>query len=100
MEHLINPETAKLRTGISLDRGLVVVDIIRSMFDGKMAAILSGSGGASCQMCTATHKDLKEKVLVVDGFPINKLLLTLDNCSQVLKIQIPSLHFQILSVSA
>ena len=34
MEDIINPETAKLRTGLSLDRGLVVVDIIRSMFDG------------------------------------------------------------------
>ena len=56
MEDMINPETAKLGTGIYLDRGLVVVDIIRSMFDGKMAAILSGAGGASCQMCTTTHK--------------------------------------------
>ena len=74
MEDMINPETAKLRTGLSLDRGLVVVDIIRSMFDGKMAAILSGSGGASCQMCTATHKDLKDRALVVDGFPINRTI--------------------------
>ena len=74
MEDIINPDTAKLGTGVSLDRGLVVVDIIRSMFDGKMAAILSGSGGASCQMCTATHKDLKDKVLVVDGFPINRTI--------------------------
>ena len=55
MEDMINPETAKLGTSVSLDRGLVVVDIIRSMFDGKMAAILSCSGGASCQMCTATQ---------------------------------------------
>ena len=71
MEDMINTETAKLGTGVSLNRGLVVVDIIRSMFDGKMAAIYSGSGG-SCQMCTTTHKDLKDKVLVVDGFPINR----------------------------
>ena len=68
---MINRETAKLGTRVSLDRGLVVVDIIRSIFDGRMAAILSGSGGTSCQMCTATHKDLKDKVLVVDEFPIN-----------------------------
>ena len=73
-EDIINPDTAKLGTGVSLDRGLVVVDIIRSMFDGKMAAILSGSRCASCQMCTATHKDLKDKVLVVDGFPINRTI--------------------------
>ena len=25
-------------------------------------------------MCTATHKDLKDKVLVVDGFPINRTI--------------------------
>ena len=71
---MINPETAKLGTGVSLERGLVVVDIIRSMFDGKMAEILSGSGGANCQMCTATHKDLNDKVLVVDGLPINRTI--------------------------
>ena len=74
MEDMINRKTAKLGTGVSLERGLVVVDVIRSMFDGKMAAILSGSGVASCQMCTATHKDLKDKVLVVDGFPINRTI--------------------------
>ena len=44
------------------------------MFDGKMAAILSGAGGASCQMCTATQKDLKDRELVVDGFPINRTI--------------------------
>ena len=48
------------------------VDIIRSMFDGKMAAILSGGGGPSCQMCTATHEDLKDRELVEDGFTINR----------------------------
>ncbi|KAI6646992.1 hypothetical protein LOD99_8991 [Oopsacas minuta] len=42
------------------------------MFDGKMAAILSGAGGASCQMCTATHKDLKDRNLVLEGFSINR----------------------------
>ena len=44
------------------------------MFDGKMAAILSGAGGASCQMCTATHDDLKDRDLVVDGFSINRTI--------------------------
>ena len=39
-----------------------------------MAAILSGLGGASCKMCTATHKDLKDRALVVDGFPINRTI--------------------------
>ena len=74
MENLINPETAKLQNGISLENGSVKVDIIRSIFDGKMAAILSGAGGASCQMCTATHNDLKDRELVVDGFPINRTI--------------------------
>ena len=44
------------------------------MFDGKMAAILSGAGGASCQMCNATQNDLKDRELVVDGFPINRTI--------------------------
>ena len=36
--------------------------------------VLSGAGGASCQMCTATHNDLKDRELVVDGFPINRTI--------------------------
>ncbi|KAI6661161.1 hypothetical protein LOD99_10183 [Oopsacas minuta] len=61
-----------LQNGIPLENGVVNVDIIHSMFDEKMAAILSGAGGASCQMCTATHKDLKDRNLVLEGFPINR----------------------------
>ena len=74
MENLINSETAKLQNGISLENGSVKVDIIRSMFDRKMAAILSGAGGSSCQICTATHNELKDRELVVDGFPINRTI--------------------------
>ena len=55
MEDLFNPDTSKLSDGITTEYGLVNVDINRSMFDGKIAAILSGAGGASCQMCTATR---------------------------------------------
>ena len=68
MECRINPDTAMLQNGITLENGVVNVDIIRSMFDGKMTAILSGAGGASGQMCTATHKDLKDRELVLEGF--------------------------------
>ena len=71
---LINPETSKLQKGITLENGLVKIDIIRSMIGGKMTAILSGAGGASCQMCTETHKDLKDRDLVIDGFPINRTI--------------------------
>ena len=39
-----------------------------------MAAILSGAGGASYQMCTATHKDLTDRDLELDGFPINRTI--------------------------
>ena len=74
MEDMINPETSKLGESRSIEGGLVIVDIIRSMFDGKMSAILSGAGGASCLMCTATHKDLKDRELVTDGFPINRTI--------------------------
>ena len=74
MEDLINPDTSKLSDGISTEYGPIIVEINRSMFDGKMAAILSGAGGASCQMCTTTRKDLKDRNLVVDGFPINSII--------------------------
>ena len=71
---LINPDTEKLQNGITLQNGVVKVEIVRSMFDGKMSAILSGAGGASCQMCTATHDDLKDRDLIEDGFPINRTI--------------------------
>ena len=35
MEQLINPESAKFGNGISIENGIVKVEIIRSMFDGK-----------------------------------------------------------------
>ena len=39
-----------------------------------MAATLSGAGGASCQLCTASHKQLKDLDLISDGFPINRFI--------------------------
>ena len=75
MEDLINRETEKIQNGMSLENGMVKVDIIRSMLDRKMAAILYGAGGASCQVCTATHEDLKDRELVEDGFTINRIII-------------------------
>ena len=39
-----------------------------------MAATLSGAGGVSCQLRTASHKQLKELDLISDGFPINRVI--------------------------
>ena len=64
---MINPETA-------LDKGPVVVDNIRLLGLTKNVTILSGPGGTSCQMCTATNIDFKDKDLVVHGFPINRTI--------------------------
>ena len=74
MTDLVNPDTDLMKTeGFTLENGYQVhVDIVRSMFDGKMAAILSGAGGARCQLCTATHKDLSDHELIVQGFSINR----------------------------
>ena len=44
------------------------VNIIRSMFDEIMAAMLSGAGRASCQLFTSTYKELKYQQLIVQGF--------------------------------
>ena len=72
MNDLINPDTDLMKSeGFIPDNNQQVhVDIVRSMFDGKMAAILSGAGGASCQLCTATHKELKDLDWIIQGFPI------------------------------
>ena len=74
MDEIINEDTEIMaKNGIDLTSGCHInVDIIRSMFDGKMSALLSGAGGASCQLCTATHKDLKDRELITQGFPINR----------------------------
>ena len=39
-----------------------------------MIILLSDAGGASCQLCTATHKELKDLDWIVQGFPINKYI--------------------------
>ena len=49
--------------------------IIRSMLDGKMSGILSGAGGAHCQLCTANLKELKDLEMVRAGFLINRQIL-------------------------
>ena len=39
---------------------------------GKCLQYFQGKGGASCQLCTATHTELKDQQLVLQGFPINR----------------------------
>ncbi|KAI6648997.1 hypothetical protein LOD99_6880 [Oopsacas minuta] len=58
--------------GILLSQGLVRIKLLRTMFDGKMAGILSGAGGAHCQLCIPTFKQLHDVELIRDGFPINR----------------------------
>ena len=36
-----------------------------------MSATLSGAGGASCQLCTANHTQLKDWELIRNAFQIN-----------------------------
>ena len=48
LDTIINPEVSVIeQEGISLPNGQIIVQIKRTMFDGKMSAILSGAGGAS-----------------------------------------------------
>ena len=75
METFINPETKLIEEdGIDLPQGLVKVKVYRSMFDGKMSGILTGAGGAKCQLCTATFTALHDIDLVRSGFPINRTI--------------------------
>ena len=73
MVNIINPEVKIIeQEGLQFPQGHVQVKIIRSMLDGKMSGILSGAGGAHCQLCTASLKDLKDIEMVRAGFPINR----------------------------
>ena len=73
MKTLINHDTSKIEhSGFDTIRGHVNVKILRSLFDSKMAATLSGAGRANCQLCTANHNQLKDMDLISDGFPINR----------------------------
>ena len=75
METIINPEVTEIeRDGFSILGGHVKVEIFRTMLDGKMSQILSGAGGASCQLCTATHGELKDLELIRSGYPINRTI--------------------------
>ena len=64
MIDLINADTDQMQNdGFSLDNDQKVnVEIVRSIFDGKMAAILSSAGSTSCQLCTATHRDKRSRL--------------------------------------
>ncbi|KAI6657119.1 hypothetical protein LOD99_15905 [Oopsacas minuta] len=74
MKDIINPETDQMKDQdfYFADDKHIFVDVVRSMFDGKMASILSGAGGASCQLCTTTQKELKDRDLILQGYPINR----------------------------
>ena len=75
MNELINPKTSTLEgSGLDISGGHVNDRIIRSLFDSKMSATLSDGGGASCQLCTANHTQLKNLDLIRNGFPINRFI--------------------------
>ena len=74
MENIINPEVNSIEQD-GLPQGMVQAKIIRSMLDGKMSGILSGAGGAHCQLCTANLRELKDLEMVRAGFPINRQIL-------------------------
>ena len=67
MTKLINPDTDQMqKEGFSLDdHQKVQIEIVLLMFDGKMAALLSGAGGASCQLCTTTRAQIKDRDFVL-----------------------------------
>ena len=75
MNSLINEETALIEAnGLKLSKGHANVRTVRSMFDTKMAQILSGAGGANCQLCTARFDQIHDIEFVLQGFPINRTI--------------------------
>ena len=72
---MINEETEIIEdNGLNLSKGHANVKIVRSIFDTKMAQILSGAGGANCHLCTATLKQIHDLEFVLEGFPINRAI--------------------------
>ena len=66
-------ETSEIEAnGLDLNGHHATVDILRSQLVGKMAQILSGAGGASCQFCTHTFHQIHDVDIVNDGYPINR----------------------------
>ena len=71
INELINPQTSTVEgSGLDISCGHVNVRIIRSLFDSKMSAKLCAAGGASFQLCTANHTQLKDLDLIRNGFPL------------------------------
>ncbi|KAI6653036.1 hypothetical protein LOD99_3872 [Oopsacas minuta] len=75
MDSVIYNETSTIEeSGLCLHNGNAEVKIIRSHFDTKMAKVLSGAGGANCQMRTATFQQIHDISIVQNGFPINRTI--------------------------
>ena len=68
MDCIINCETSDIEaTGLELPLGNAKVEIVRTQFDSKMAKLLSGAGGAQCQLCTARFSQIHDKEFVREG---------------------------------
>ena len=66
MFDIINSDTEQMqKEGFYIDNDQHKVEVVHSMFDGKMAAILSGARGACCQLYTATFNQLKDRDLII-----------------------------------
>ena len=77
MASLINPDTKCIvENGFTLPQCHVNVQVIRSLFDTKMAGLLDGAGGASCHLCTlyATDSQIASIDWVRAGFPIDRFI--------------------------
>ena len=75
MDSRINPETSIIeQEGIELEQGIIKFKVLRTMFDGKMSGILTGAGGAKCQLCTATAHEIHDLEMVRSGFPMNRTI--------------------------
>ena len=73
LDTIINPEvTLNEKEGIIFPNDQIIVEIKRTMIDGKMSAIISGAGGVSCQLCTTQFDELKDLDYIRVGYLINR----------------------------
>ncbi|KAI6658785.1 hypothetical protein LOD99_15110 [Oopsacas minuta] len=75
MDTLVNPATKLIvEQGIAVENRHINVEIIRSIFDTKMAGLLDEAGDASCHLCTATGNEINSLECARSGFPINRYI--------------------------
>ncbi|KAI6646035.1 hypothetical protein LOD99_9565 [Oopsacas minuta] len=74
IDTIVNLQTYHIiQDGLSLIGSHAQVEMVRSLFDTKMAGLLDGAGVAFCYLCIAMDSQIKSLEWPRSGFLINRL---------------------------